>query len=385
MPLAKVIFWVCCGALVYCYFGYGLLLHFVTALRRPKPKRVTFYFPELTIVIPAFNEGEILEAKIKNTLSLNYPPQKCKIIVVADGSTDDSQLILAQYPQVKTIYAPLRKGKGAALNRAMADVQTPFVLFTDANSLLNRDCLQQMMPCFAYEKVGGVAGEKRIASETSVVGDAEGVYWQYESWVKKGEAKFNSVIGAAGELFALRTQLFKPIPEHMILDDLLISMDVCLQGYTIAYAANAIAMEAPTASLVEEEKRKVRIAAGAFQILRHLNLKMLLKQPLIAFQFFSRRWLRWVVCPLSILLIFGTNLLLVMNGGAFFYTFFLLLQLLFYILAGAGWMFIKKSKKLSLATAVFYFLFMNYCLLQGLVLFFRNRQTVLWPKAARQV
>jgi cellulose synthase/poly-beta-1,6-N-acetylglucosamine synthase-like glycosyltransferase len=385
MPIAMFLFWFCFVALVYCYLGYGLLLHLLAAFRQQAAVTPLLDLPELTIVIPSFNEGAILAQKIENTLALHYPPQKRTVLVVADGSTDDSQAILAQYPQVTTIYAPERKGKGAALNRAMAKVQTPFVLFTDANSLLNKDSLQLMMNCFAQENVGGVAGEKRIRTATSGVGDAEGAYWQYESWVKKGESKFNSVIGAAGELFALRTQLFKPIPEHMILDDLFISMDMCLQGYKIAYAANAFATEAPTTSLVEEEGRKVRIAAGAFQMLRELHWKLLLQQPLIAFQFISRRWLRWVVCPFALPLLFLSNAFLWLQSTSPFYAFFFGLQLLVYELAGAGWVFIKRAKKLSLATALYYFLFMNFCLVKGFALFIRNKQTVLWPKVKRQI
>jgi cellulose synthase/poly-beta-1,6-N-acetylglucosamine synthase-like glycosyltransferase len=210
------------------------------------------------------------------------------------------------------------------------------------------------------------------------------LYWEYESWIKKREAAFKTVIGAAGELFAMRTELYEPIPEHIILDDFYISLRLCLKGYTINYAANAFATEAPTTSIGEEEKRKIRIAAGAFQVVSTIQWKGLLKQPLIAFQFFSRRWLRWLVCPFALPLILFLNIVLVINESPFLYTLLLVLQVFFYLVALVGAMTIN-NRKLVPATAFFYFLFMNYCLLKGLLLYLRKKQTVLWPKAARQV
>lgn len=381
-----IIFWSCFAILFYSYIGYGILLYL---LNKPKiiEKNPTSaaYTPDITIVIPSFNEADFLIKKIENTLGLNYPANKLFIIVVADGSDDDSLNIIKKYPQITALYHPQRKGKAAAINHAMQQVQTPVVVFSDANSILNKDSLQNIVGHFNTDKVGGVAGEKRIYSTDNGVGQAEGLYWQYESLMKKLDADFYTVIGAAGELFAMRTSLFHPMDESIILDDLFLSMKICLQGYIIAYEPNAFAEETPTISLHEEEKRKIRIAAGAFQAVNSISIKNLLHYPKVAFQYFSRRWLRWVVSPIAILLLLITNILLAIWFPASVYSGLLVVHILFYLFAVAGWYLIKTKRTIVWTTVPFYFLFMNYCMLRGLIFFMQGKYTVLWQKSARQV
>jgi cellulose synthase/poly-beta-1,6-N-acetylglucosamine synthase-like glycosyltransferase len=286
------------------------------------------------------------------------------------------------------LHQPERKGKYAAIKRAMQQVQTPVVVFSDANTLLNAGSIRNIVQHYADDKVGGVAGEKKIVRNKngSAVGEAEGLYWQYESFMKKLDADLYTVTGAAGELFSIRTNLFKEMSDELILDDFVISMQICLQGYKIEYEPRAFATESPSASLSEEEKRKVRISAGAYQSVGYLKECLnILKYPLLSFQYISRRLLRWIFCPFLLPVFLFANILVASFSSPFnFYSWTLYAQLSFYIVALTGWLFVRSGKRAGLFTIPFYFLFMNYCLLKGFVKFVNGNQSVLWEKSLRQ-
>lgn len=392
MSITEAFFWISLAGLFFCYIGYGLFLFVFNKLKFlfRKKSPVTFSPDPLpvTIVIAAYNEKEILERKVKNIQRIDYPADKLHTIFITDGSTDDSEAIISRYPSLLLLHQGERKGKTAAIKRAMQHVKTPVVVFSDANTELNRDSIRRIVEHYSNPQTGGVAGEKKIITDTkkSAVGEAEGLYWKYESFMKKQDADFNTVVGAAGELFSIRTELFKPVDDSIILDDFVISMNVCLQGYKIGYEPQAYATEFPSASLAEEEKRKVRISAGAYQCIGHLKDALnIFKHPLLSFQYISRRLLRWVFCPLMLVVLLLTNILIVSEESVpFFYQFFLYGQIAFYAIAFIGWTLIYAGKRPGMLTIPFYFLFMNYCLFKGFARFLTGSQTVLWEKSVRQ-
>jgi cellulose synthase/poly-beta-1,6-N-acetylglucosamine synthase-like glycosyltransferase len=271
----------------------------------------------------------------------------------------------------------------------MRNVQTPFVVFSDANSLLNRESIKKIILCYRDPLVGGVAGEKKIArsQHPSAIGEAEGLYWQYESFLKKQDADFNTVVGAAGELFSIRTDLFEPPDQAFVLDDFIISMQICLKGYRIDYEPDAFAIEFPSASLQEEAKRKMRISAGAYQTIGYLkDCLNMLKFPRLSFQFVSRRLIRWVFCPLMLIVALISNIILAIHEpGHGFYTGSLAFQLFFYAMAALGWIQASSGRSMGILGVPFYFLFMNYCLVRGFIRFIKKDQTVLWEKSLREV
>ncbi|MDP4263501.1 MAG: glycosyltransferase family 2 protein [Bacteroidota bacterium] len=342
----------------------------------------------VTLIIAAYNEGSILEKKVKNTLDIDYPPEKLKVIFVTDGSTDGSETIIGKYPSFLLLHQPERRGKLAAIKRAIGQVRTPIVVFSDANAMLNRECIQKIVRHYNNPATGGVAGEKKItgSKQQSAVGMAEGLYWNYESFMKKQDAAFNTVVGAAGELFSIRTDLFPELGENIILDDFVISMKVCIRGYKIDYEPQAFATEWPSLSLGEEGKRKVRISAGAYQSIAYLKSALnVFKHPLLSFQYISRRLLRWIFCPLMLVILLTANILIVFTiASPAFYTFFLYGQLSFYMMALLGWLITSTGKKAGVLTIPFYFVFMNYCLAKGFIQFLNGKQTVLWEKSIRQ-
>jgi cellulose synthase/poly-beta-1,6-N-acetylglucosamine synthase-like glycosyltransferase len=382
----QALFWISLALLFYTYLGYGLLLFVVTLFYKRKSPAPPPDLPALTLIIPAYNEEAFIEKKIGNALSLRYPKGKLFLLFVTDGSTDSTNALIRRYKEVTLLAEDERQGKSAAINRAMQQVKTPVVVFTDANTLLQEDCLLQMVQHYSDSSVGGVAGEKRIMDkDASAVGLGERLYWQYESLLKKAGAKFYSVVGAAGELFSIRTALFRPVNENVILDDFVISANVCLQGYRFVYEEKAIAMETASASIAEERKRKTRISAGCFQALLLLTgLLNPFRNARLAFQYISHRVLRWTLCPLCLPLLFLSNLVLVFSGAGPFYTLFLAGQVLFYGLAFRGGVMGGKKSPKRLVLVPYYFVFMNWSLCIGFYRFLTKKQTVFWKKARRK-
>ncbi|MEO6612386.1 MAG: glycosyltransferase family 2 protein [Chitinophagaceae bacterium] len=393
MSVIFFFFWFSVAILFYSYAGYGIIIFLLNRLK------TVFFFPRekisieqtipVTLIVTAYNEELILQEKVRNCLAIDYPAGQLQLVFITDGSADRSAELISQYPSITLLHQPERKGKYAAIKRAMQLVKTPVVIFSDANSLLNPGCIRHMMEHYADPGTGAVAGEKKILrnSGISAVGEAEGIYWRYESWMKRLDAGFYTVIGAAGELFSIRSSLFRELDDEIILDDFIISMQVCLQGYKIAYEPRAFAVETASVSLQEEEKRKVRISAGAYQSIRYLRDALnILKHPLLAFQFISRRVLRWVFCPFLLVVLFLTNILIaVYEPGVDFYMTILFLQAGFYLLALSGWFMLRSGKNAGLFAIPFYFIFMNYCQVKGFARFLKKRHTVLWEKSLRQV
>ncbi len=195
-------------------------------------------------------------------------------------------------------------------------LNTPFIIFSDANTLLNSASVREIVKHYADPRVGGVAGEKKIISEEKdkAVAAGEGIYWKYESFLKRLDSEFYSVVGAAGELFSIRTSLFHEVPPDTIIEDFVQSLQLCKDGWLVRYEPNAYATESASSSMQEEQKRKVRIAAGAFQAMIILrDLFNVFRYPILSFQFISHRILRWTLCPLCLVTGLITNFLLVYN------------------------------------------------------------------------
>jgi biofilm PGA synthesis N-glycosyltransferase PgaC len=393
MLVLKIIFFLSFFIVFYSYIGYGILLLLLVRIKRLFKKNSNktvpeiFFEPEITLIVSAFNEEEFIEKKIGNTFELIYPKEKLKIIFITDGSTDNTPEIVSRFPPIQLLHEATRRGKVAAMNRAIQFVTTPYVIFSDANTLLNADCIKEIAKHYADPIVGGVAGEKKVitGSQSQAAGAGEGLYWKYESFLKKLDSEFYSVIGAAGELFSVRTELFEHTEENIIIEDFVQSLKICMKGFIIKYEPLAFAMENSSASMKEEEKRKIRICAGAFQAMIILkDLFNVFKYPSLSFQFISHRILRWTLCPLCLISIFITNVIIVACNGGKAYLMFLMLQVLFYASALFGWFYANKNIKIKAFYIPYYFFFMNVSVFLGFKRFITKKQTVLWEKAARQ-
>jgi cellulose synthase/poly-beta-1,6-N-acetylglucosamine synthase-like glycosyltransferase len=342
--------------------------------------------PSVTIVVAAFNEADFITEKINNTLSLDYPRDKLDILFITDGSSDETYSLASAFESIRVLHQPERRGKIAAIHRAMDHVNTSIVIFSDANTLLNTESIRRIVSHYQHPDTGGVAGEKKIMSSRDArsPGSGEGLYWKYESFLKKMDAELYTVVGAAGELFSIRTELYEYPGDNVILDDFVISLRVCQRGYRVAYEPGAFAMESPSSSMAEEQKRKIRISAGGFQSMVMLKgLLNVFRHPVLSFQYISHRVLRWSLCPLFLPIVLLLNIFLVVRVGGLVYNSLLIAQILFYLAALAGYLLSLKGIKSKLLYVPYYFVFINVSLYRGFIRFIKGRQSVLWDKAAR--
>ncbi|HMI66855.1 MAG TPA: glycosyltransferase family 2 protein [Cyclobacteriaceae bacterium] len=384
---ALYIFWTGIFIVLYTYLGYGIVIFLLSKIRvRQRPfLQADHELPRVTLLIAAFDEEGFIEEKVKNTFALDYPTDKLSIFIVTDGSADRTPDLVRQFQSVHLFHEPERKGKIHAVNRIMKFVETPVVIFSDANTYLNRDAIKNMVRHYQDEKVGGVAGEKRIFVKMAdnASGSGEGLYWKYESFLKQKDAEVYSVVGAAGELFSVRTSLFEEPAENMIIEDFYLSLRVAMKGYRFMYEPDAYAIENAAASVAEEWKRKVRISAGGFQAITRLSaLLNPLRYGLLSFQYISHRVLRWTLAPLFLPLILISNIVLAAEG-LLFYQVILLFQVIFYFIAGAGHLFQNKKISIKGFFVPYYFSVMNLSVYAGFLRFAKGSQSILWDKAAR--
>jgi cellulose synthase/poly-beta-1,6-N-acetylglucosamine synthase-like glycosyltransferase len=393
MVAMKIIFWSLLFIIFYTYIGYGVLLFCIVGLKRvlrhKKPiDNLPEFEPEVTLLIAAYNEKDYIDQKIKNSYDLEYPREKLHMIWVTDGSDDGTPEELIKYDGIEVYHLPQRSGKIGAINRGMQFVKTPIVVFCDANTLLGKESIRRIVRLFRDPKVGCVSGEKRINSleKDAAAGAGEGLYWKYESKLKKWDAELYSVVGAAGELFAIRTELYQEVERDTLLDDFIISLRIAQLGYTIQYDPEAYAIETASANVKEELKRKIRISAGGIQsVIRLKSLLNVFKFGTLSFQYISHRVLRWTLAPLSLLLLITAGFVLALNEwpSPGLYTLFFFLQIIFYISAFIGWYLENRLLRVKLLFIPYYFFIMNLSVYLGFIRYFKRSQSVNWERAKR--
>ncbi|MCR4957695.1 MAG: glycosyltransferase family 2 protein, partial [Prevotella sp.] len=369
MTALKIIFWVCIALVAYTYVGYGLVLWLLLRVKRlfvkkepPQELPADDELPTVTLMICAYNERDIIEEKMQNIRQLRYPRERLCIMWVTDGSSDDSNDLLQNYPEVTLVFSPERRGKAAAMQHGIRENKSEIVVFTDANTMLNADAIVEIVRQMMRPNVSCVSGEKRVAArqEGHAAAEGEGLYWKYESTLKRWDSELYSAMGAAGELFAIRMEHYREAPSNALLDDFMLSMLILKDGHRIAYTSDAYASEFGSADMQEESKRKRRIAAGGLQSIWWLrSLMNPFRHPKVSFQFISHRVLRWSITPLALMALIPLNVALVMMKAGTVYTVILILQLLFYVAAFAGYVLVAKGKKSKVLYVPYYFLFMN--------------------------
>ena len=214
--------------IIYTYIGYPIIIVLLSKIFKRSRNIDNQFSPSVSWVVPSYNEEDIIADKIRNLIELDYPRELLEIIVITDGSTDKTPIIAAEFPEVKVLHEDRRGGKSAAENRAMKFVSGDIVVFNDANTIVSRNALKEMVKHYADPIVGGVSGAKGIIVEDGDTAESkgEGLYWRYESAIKKADSAFNSLMGAAGELVSFRRALIVDLPEDTILDDFMQSFNM---------------------------------------------------------------------------------------------------------------------------------------------------------------
>ena len=393
MLTLKILFWATLLIVFYTYIGYGILLYIIIRLKRllkGAPLQPAMPadedLPTMTLMICAYNEEDVVKEKMENTLALDYPKDKFRIMWVTDGSNDRTNELLKAYPEVDVVFSPERRGKTAALKHGLRELKTRYVAFTDANTMINSGALREIARLFSDPTVGCVSGEKRVAARKAgeMAAEGEGLYWKYESTLKRWDSELYSAMGAAGELYAIDPKLCREVPDEALLDDFMLSMYVVQAGKRIAYTPDAFAREYGSANIYEESKRKRRIAAGGLQSIWWLRSMLNpLRQPLVTFQYVSHRVLRWSITPIAMVLLLLVNIALVIMGAETFYTVVLILQAIFYLMALSGWLLNRFGYKNKLLYTAYYFVFMNFNVFRGMSYLRTHGKSGAWEKAKR--
>jgi len=373
--------------IVYNYVLYPVLIISLAAvLRTLAPAR--FRVPPddtshtVSFIIAAYNEERVIGEKINNTLALDYPRERLEIIVVSDGSDDRTPEIVQQYEAqgVRLLHQPERRGKTAALNRAVAAASGDIIVFSDANNHFKQDAVRKLVRHFAQDRIGGVCGSKRIhQSDERESASGDGLYWKYESSIKSAESDIGSITGADGEIFAMRRHLYAPIPESVINDDAEITFRILSQGYRVIYDHDAESHEEASIRIQDDFNVKVRMVAGGYQTIQRWPLQTVVPTSWHAFTFLSHKVLRWLAPVFMIVAFFGT---LALSGHLLYRTLFLL-QLPIYLAALAGVLMKNKGTMPSVIYIPYYLVVMNAAAFVGLLRYLNKKQTTRWRKAER--
>jgi biofilm PGA synthesis N-glycosyltransferase PgaC len=385
--LPYIAFYASIAFVIYVYLGYPLLLLLWHRIA-PRKVRKTNYEPSVSIIIAAYNEIATIERKILNLMELDYPPSKMQIILSLDGPTDGTESVARQYEfdtaRMQVLVLRHHGGKADAVNQAVAQTSGDILVFADARQRLDRTAVRELMSSFRSPWVGGVTGELLLVDEAGrETGDAVGLYWRYEKALRAMESDIHSTLGATGALYAVRRELYRPIPPYTILDDVAIPMNVVLDGKRVVFDRTARAYDSVATSSTTEFKRKVRTLSGNFQLLKQMPELLVPWRNPVFVQFLSHKVGRLLV-PYFLVILLISNLFL--EGTA--YRGILALQCAWYLLACAGAVITKREMLRaggvlkSLALFPYTFVLLNWAAVVGFYHFVRKQPDV-WSGSPR--
>lgn len=375
----KILFWVCAVWLGYIYLGYPALLG-ILARRRPDPLLALdrSYQPSVTLVVSAYNEERVIRDKVLNSLDLDYPADRIEIVVVSDASTDATDEIVRSFGEerVKLLRMTRRGGKTAGLNAAIESAHGEVVVFSDANAMYMRDAIRELVAPLSAPSAGCVTGAQLYhTAEKGSAGEGEGLYWRYEQWIKRQEARLSSVIGGDGAIYAIRRELYRPMrPEDV--SDFVNPLQIVAAGYRNCFAPAAIAMEDYGDSDSKEFRRKVRIVNQAWRAVTQMpGVLNPLRHGAFAWQVWSHKVLRWLaLLPMALLLV--ASVALADTGRV--YAIALICQLACYTLALAGWLMRGRADRPRLVTIPYYFVLVNLASLKGIAEHYHGKTYATW-------
>lgn len=374
-----LLFWCAVGAIIYVYAGYPLLLWLVSRLGGRRPVALDSIEPAVTLFVSAYNEEEVIGAKIENCLALDYPPGRLEIMVISDCSSDRTDQIAAQYAArgVKLLRMPARGGKTAGLNAGVREARGEILVFTDANAMFDARAVRMLVRNFADPQVGAVTGESRYQPPgDGRAAHSEGLYWHYELWIKRLESATGSLVGGDGAIYAIRRRLYRDLAPSD-LSDFVNPLQIVSAGYRNVYETEAFSSEHAGDSFAKEYRRKVRIVnrawRGMMSMARVLNP---LRYGWFAVKAISHKLLRWLV-PLFMLAALLANLYLLGRGGI--YTLAFAAQVTFYLLALIGWLQVRGATPPGRLVAIpYYFVLVNWASLRGILDSLRGETYTTW-------
>ena len=375
--LIAVLLWGGLAVVIYTYVGYPLLLllwsrHKCSTVDRPSK------MPSVSIVIAAWNEASRLAARINNCLEQHYPSDRLEIIIVSDGSTDDTVSVVSSFGQrVRLVRLEKRQGKAVALNVGVAAAEGEIIVFAAARQRFAPDAVFQLVANFSDSSVGAVSGELILENGPSGKESVGvGLYWTLEKWIRRKEATIDSVIGATGAIYAIRRALYQPLPPGIILDDVATPMRIVMSGYRVIVEPRAQAYDQLSDDAYQEFSRKVRTLAGNYQILAHWPDLVNPRRNRLFIQYLSHKIFRLAV-PFALILVFLANLFSQEGVAADLLT----MQVIAYALAFTGWVFSRIGVRERVTAAAWVFVLLNAAALVGALRYVAGSHD-LWRKTS---
>ncbi|MDI6780491.1 MAG: glycosyltransferase family 2 protein [bacterium] len=374
-----IIFWGCISVIFYVYFGYFLLVLLISTLRKKDIQRDESFTPYVSLLIPAHNEESVIREKIENSLRLDYPKDRLEIIVVSDGSIDDTNKIVAEYQDKGVVLHAIseRGGKIAAQEIVIPMLLGEIIVFSDANTMYYPDSIRKLVRNFADNTVGGVSGDVRLIAAGKSFDASEGLYYKYERFIQQNESKIWSLIGADGAMYAIRKELYVSPKLNAVSCDDVIPMAVAMAGYRVIYEPEAIAVEDSAPCWKVEFRRRVRMAAfGINKFLWDRSIPSI-HQPWLLVEYLSHRLFRWIT-PFFFISLFVSNIFLLPVSKLYWVIF--ILQIGFYLFALIG---MKLKVDRHIFGICFYFCLNNIGNIIGVIKGMIRMQGNLWKPTER--
>lgn len=384
MRLAAKVFWSLGAAVAYTYAGYPAILALLGRRRPEPPAPEPERLPSVTLIIAAYNEEQVILEKLGNAIGLDYPRDLLEIIVAADGSSDRTAALVRDHapPGVRLLHRPQRRGKVPAINRAAAAASGEILVFSDANNSYAPDAIRELVRPFADPSVGGVIGAKHVVRGEDDLGDGEGLYWRYESFIQRMETRLGSCTAAVGEIMAVRRTAFEPAPEGIICEDFYQVMRLLRRGHRVVYQPSARSIERVSATPGDEMKRRTNIIAGRFQAMSMARQLLPVNSPRLVWQVLSHKFMRPLV-PIAMIGMALSNLVLAV-GGSRRWLAMLVAQAAFYLTAWLGTRTALPGPGGRIATLAAFLVRSNVAALMGLRRFALNRDGMhLWERVQR--
>jgi len=371
----ELIFWILAFMVVYVYLLYPLFVGIPGMMKKSAPAPDPDITPSVSLIITAYNEENVIREKLENSLLLDYPEGKLEIMVVSDGSTDNTENIVKEYADkgVK-LYSEKRAGKTTAQNNTVGKAGGEIVVFSDANGMYKKDAIKKLVRHFADETVGCVCGELLYSDSPENSAGVENLYWKYERFLKRMESRCGTQLGAAGSIYAVKKELYVPLDRDLI-SDFTEPLKIYEKGHRVVYEPESLSFEKTSSSTSAELRRKVRITTrGIHAVFAVKNLLNPLKHGFFSIQLISHKLLRWLV-PILLILLFILNLLLIHKS---LYCMLMLVQVLFYLLSLAGLITEKTKYDLKIFSIPFYFCMVNFAALIGWYNLLKGEKETTW-------
>jgi cellulose synthase/poly-beta-1,6-N-acetylglucosamine synthase-like glycosyltransferase len=379
MDIMKSLYWISACFIVYAYAGYPVVIWLLSLLVPDKSRDYSKPFlPKVTLLISAYNEAPVIEDKIINSLSIHYPKELLEIMVVSDGSDDGTNESVGKYEKQGVVlkYYEGRIGKTACLNHAVAAAQGEILIFSDANSLYDKNAIINIVENFADDKIGFVTGHTRyFAEEDDSTWSSIGIYSKIEKLTKKAESKFGSCVGADGAIFAIRKHLYKPLRDFDI-NDFVIPLQVIRQGFKGVFEENAFCTEKTAGNAGGEFKRQIRITNRTLRaLMNNIALFNPLAYGIFSFELFSHKVVKFL-SPFFAIILICSNIVLINSG--IMYRLFLLAQVMLILMASLGHVSRGFNVLSRLSSICNTFVTMNLAILGGWYQFLNGETYTTW-------